>query len=59
MATEIKIPKGYRLIRESKSERVQLLVRPATMKRLRKRAEEQDISVNELCNRLFDNYVFN
>lgn len=59
MATEIKIPKGYRLVRENKSERVQLLVRPATMKRLRKRAEEQDISVNELCNRLFDNYVFN
>lgn len=59
MATEIKIPKGYRLVRENKSERVQLLVRPVTMKRLRKRAEEQDISVNELCNRLFDNYVFN
>jgi len=59
MATELKIPKGYRLVKESKTERLQLLVRPATLKRLRRRAEEQDISVNELCNRLFENYVFN
>lgn len=54
MANEIRIPKGYVLARESKSERLQLLIRPTTLKKLKKEAAERGISLNELCNRLLE-----
>lgn len=51
------VPKGYRLAKELKSERLQLLVRPTTKEELKKAAQAQGISVNDLINNLLDEYV--
>lgn len=51
------IPKGYKLIRESKSERMQLLVRPTTKEAIKKAAEAQGVSVNDFVNQLFEEYL--
>ncbi len=52
-----KVPVGYRLVRESKSQRIQLLVTPSTATDLKTAAEVQGISLNELCNRIFEDYL--
>lgn len=51
------IPKGYKLVKESKSARTQILLRPATKEALREAAEEQGISLNELINTVLDSYI--
>lgn len=51
------IPEGYTLRKESKTARLQLLVRPTTKERMRKLAAAQGISLNELVNQIFDEYV--
>lgn len=48
------IKKGYRVVPDNKSERIQLLVRPETKKALRKEAAEKGISMNELVNRILE-----
>lgn len=53
----IEIAKGYELKRETKSRRVQLLMRPYTHERMKQLAEEDGISFNELMNRVCDAYV--
>lgn len=52
-----KIPAGYRLVRESKSQRLQLLVTPTVAAELRAAAEKEGWSLNELCNRIFEAYL--
>lgn len=51
------IPKGYKLVRENKSERMQLLVRPALKKAIKQEAEAQGLSMNELVNTIFEKYL--
>ena len=56
-AENFTVPAGYRLIRESKSKRLQLLVTPTTAANLKTAAAVQGISLNELCNRIFEEYL--
>lgn len=51
------IPKGYRLEKDYKSERMQLLVRPATKEAIRALATEQGLSMNDLVNNIFEKYL--
>lgn len=56
-APAITIPKGYRLEKELKSERLQLLIRPTTKQALKERAAKEGISVNDLINRVLEEYT--
>lgn len=51
------IPKGYRLAKENKSERMQLLVRPTLKEGIKKAADAQGISTNDLVNNIFEEYL--
>lgn len=51
------VPKGYRLAKEIKSARMQLLVRPNTKETLRRAAAAQGLSLNELVNQILDEYA--
>lgn len=51
------IPKGYRLEKEYKSERMQLLVRPTTKEAIKKAAAAQGLSMNDLVNQILDEYA--
>ena len=48
----------WKLVREAKSERLQLLVRPTTKEAITEIAKEAGISVNELVNRILENFIF-
>ena len=54
---EFEVPEGYRLVRENKTARMQLLVRENTKKALQRLALLEGISLNELANRIFDDYI--
>lgn len=43
--------------RQKKSERLNLLIRPDTVRNLKKFAHENDISVNELANQIFEYFL--
>ena len=51
------IPRGYRLAKELKSERMQLLLRPALKESIRQEAAEQGLSMNDLVNNIFEEYL--
>lgn len=51
------IPKGYRIAKEFKNERMQLLVRSATKEGIMRLAKVQGISMNELINRILEMYI--
>ena len=55
--------KGYvidpRYYKETKSQRVQSLVRPSTMAEIKKRAKKKKISTNEMVNIIFEYYLEN
>ena len=53
----VEIKEGYELRKVAKSQRMQLLVRPCTAQKLKEIAQENDISVNELANRLFESLI--
>lgn len=56
------VPKGYKLnpkYVETKSKRVQLLIRPSTHGKLKNIAISNNISVNELINNILESYVNN
>lgn len=50
--------KTYKLVRESKSERMQVLIRPTTKDALTVIAKEAEISVNELVNRILEQFIY-
>ena len=50
-------PRGYKLVKENKSERMQLLVRPTLKDALRKEAKKQGLSMNDLANTIFEDYM--
>ena len=52
------LPEGYRLVKESKSRRVQLLVRPSIYEGIKKLAEDSKQSVNDYLNDLFEKEVY-
>lgn len=56
-AADVAIPKGYKLVKEYKSERMQLLIRPAIKEGLKREAQEQGLSVNDLANNIFEEYL--
>ena len=51
------VPKGYKLVQESKSARTQILLRPTTKETLKAEAEAQGMSLNELVNIIIDEYL--
>lgn len=51
------IPKGYMLVKEKKSERMQLLVRPTLKEAIKKEAKAQGVSMNDLINNIFEEYL--
>lgn len=51
------VPKGYKLTKETKSERMQLLVRPTLKADLKAAAAAQGVSVNDLANSIFEEYL--
>ena len=53
----IVVPKGYKMVREAKSQRMQLLVRPTTKDAIRKAAAAQGLSMNDLVNQILDEYA--
>ena len=53
----VAIPKGYKLVKENKSQRMQLLVRPALKDAIRSEAEAQGLSMNDLVNNIFEEYL--
>ena len=55
--TGVTIPKGYKLVKENKSQRMQLLVRPALKDAIRAEAEAQGLSMNDLVNNIFEEYL--
>lgn len=51
------IPKGYKLVKENKSERMQLLIRPSIKDAIRQEAMAQGLSMNDLINNIFEEYI--
>ena len=54
---EFGIPRGYKLVKEPKTARLQLLITPRTKEELKKRAAEEGRSVNEVCNTAIAEYL--
>lgn len=54
---EFQVPAGYRLVKEVRSKRLQLLLPPNTVANLKTAAKLEGISLNELCNRIFEEYL--
>ena len=53
----VTVPKGYKLVRENKSARMQLLVRPTTKEAIKKIADMDGVSMNDLVNSIFEEYI--
>lgn len=51
------IPKGYKLVKENKSERMQILIRPTLKDAIREEAKAQGLSMNDLVNNIFEEYI--
>ena len=51
------IPKGYKVVKENKSQRLQLLVRPTLKNAIKEEAAEQGLSMNDLINNIFEEYL--
>lgn len=47
----------YKLVPETKSERIQLLVRPNTKAAITAIAADAELSVNELINRILEDFI--
>ena len=54
---EFVAPKGYQLVPEYRSARMQLLVQPATKEAIVNEAKAQGISTNELVNQIFAEWL--
>lgn len=52
----VQIPKGYKLVKENKSERMQLLIRKTLKDAIREEAAAQGLSMNDLVNNIFEEY---
>ena len=54
---QFSVPMGYKIVQESKSRRLQLLVRPSVLAALRRICDAEGTSVNEKINQLIESYV--
>ena len=54
---DVTIPEGYKLVKEYKTERIQLLIRPTTKAALKQKAAAQGTSLNDLINQILDKYT--
>lgn len=50
------IPDGYKLVRDNKSIRFSLLIRPFVKEHVKREAEEKGITMNELINRILEEH---
>ena len=50
-------PKGWKLVKEARSERIQLLVRPTTREQLKAEADKAGQSLNEYVNNILEDYL--
>lgn len=55
---DFQIPAGYRIVKEAKTHRMQLVIRPSTKEQLRKTAAADGISVNEWINRAIEKELY-
>lgn len=55
--TGMEIPKGYKLVKESKTTRMQLLMRPLTKQALKRTADAKGVSMNDLVNDIIEEYL--
>lgn len=53
----VEIPEGMQLVKEYKHVRAQLLMRPTTKNAVRRIAQKNGISFNEMVHRILDEYV--
>lgn len=53
---KIRIPFGYTLVPERKTERLNLLLGPTLKEELKKTADKEEVSVNELVNNILLDY---
>ena len=51
------IPRGYKLTKEARSERIQLLVRPSSKELLKADADKAGKSLNEFVNDILEDYL--
>lgn len=51
------VKRGYKLVRETKSERLQLLIRPSLKEDLKKAARVSGVSVNDLINTILEESI--
>lgn len=54
---ELEIPANYKLVKVPKSERMQLLVRPLIKDAIKQEAAAQGLSMNDLVNNIFEEYL--
>lgn len=54
---EYEVPEGWKLTREARSDRIQLLVRPSTKEKLKAEADRQHRSLNEYVNDLIEKCI--
>ena len=54
---DMNVPKGFRVVKENKTERMQLLVRPTTKENLKKISAAEGVSMNDLVNQIFEDYI--
>lgn len=52
-----KVPRGYELRKESKSERLQLLIRPTTKNAIKDMAEILGVSTNDFINTILEDFL--
>lgn len=57
MIEELIFQNGYKVVKENKSERMQILLRPTTKDAIRELAAEQGLSMNDLVNNIFEEYI--
>lgn len=53
----LQIPNGYKLVPETKTARMQLLLKPSTKEGLRKAAHEEYTYVNNLVNKILEEWL--
>lgn len=51
------VPRGYKIVPETKSSRVQLLIPPTLKEDLKALADQEGISLNEIANEALQQYV--
>lgn len=51
------VARGFQVVPEYKKERLQLLLKPSTKEDLKRIAQEDGVSVNELINRILEDYT--